>query len=112
MHSDWENLLVLDGVTMVVDDKLGFWVKFVVRHGRSTSSAPHGMSYSLTLHNRSGQRILGFDNAHQVGHPGPSDHWHRNAGDPGRRYVFETPNKLLSDFWREVDRVVKEHGDG
>jgi len=25
---------------------------------------PHGVKYSLTLHNRSNKRVIGFDNAH------------------------------------------------
>jgi len=27
---------------------------------------PHGLHYSLTLHNEDSERVLGFDNAHAV----------------------------------------------
>lgn len=101
-------LLSLDGVTMVIDERLGFWVKFVARPVPKNAVNPHGVNYSLTLHDRRGSRVLGFDNAHRIGKQGPFDHWHRSSNDPGRRYAFESPEKLLADFWQEVDRVLKE----
>ena len=110
-NSGWEDLLNLNGITFVIDEHLGLWVKFVVRHVPSTSEIPHGIGYSLTLHNRVGKRLLGFDNSHAVGKRNEFDHWHRHEADPGRIYTFETPNQLLADFWREVDRVIKEIHD-
>lgn len=110
-ETGWDWLLSLDGVTMIVDERLGFWVKFVAREVASNESIPHGVSYSLTLHDRRGSRMLGFDNAHRVGKQAQFDHWHRAQADLGRRYVFESPEKLLADFWREVDRVLKESDD-
>ena len=50
----WDCLLNLDGVTMVIDERLGFWVKFVAREVQKTDAIPHGVSYSLTLHDRRG----------------------------------------------------------
>jgi len=96
---------------MVVDEKLGFWVKFVARQESRADEVPHGIRYSLTLHNRSGQRVLGFDNAHPFGAQRARDHWHRSVDDSGRRYRFKSPEQLLADFWREVDRILKEHDD-
>jgi len=58
------------------------------------------------LHDRHGSRVLGFDNAHRIGKQGQFDHWHRSSDDLGRRYAFESPEKLLADFWQEVDRVL------
>lgn len=107
----WSYLLSLDGITMVVDEQLGFWVKFVAREVPSNEAVPHGVSYSLTLHDRRGSRKLGFDNAHRVGKHGQFDHWHRTQTDPGRKYAFDSPEKLLTDFWQEVDRVLKEAHD-
>jgi len=98
-------------VTMVVDERLGFWVKFVSRKVPSSEVIPHGVTYSLTLHDRRGNRMLGFDNAHRVGKQGPFDHWHRAQVDPGRKYSLASPEMLLVDFWREVDRVLKESND-
>jgi hypothetical protein len=111
-EAGWDYLLSLDGVTMVVDERLGFWVKFIARTVPGSEAVPHGANYSLTLHDRRGNRVLGFDNAHRVGKQGQFDHWHRTTVDPGRQYAFESPEKLLADFWREVDRVLKEPNDG
>jgi len=110
-ETGWDCLLSLDGVTMVVDERLGFWVKFVAREVPNSDAIPHGVSYSLTLHDRRGSRVLGFDNAHRVGKQGQFDHWHRSSTDLGRRYTFESPEKLLADFWQEVDRLLKESSD-
>jgi len=110
-ETGWDYLLSLDGVTMVVDERLGFWVKFVSRKVPSSEVIPHGVTYSLTLHDRRGNRMLGFDNAHRVGKQGPFDHWHRAQVDPGRKYSLASPEMLLVDFWREVDRVLKESND-
>ncbi len=112
METDWDQLLNLDGATLVVDERLGYWVKFSLRKTGISEAAPHGVSYSLTLHHRSGKRVLGFDNAHRVQKGKTYDHWHRDVDDAGRKYEFESPQKLLADFWRQVDRVLKEHDDG
>ena len=45
-----DTLLDLDGTVLVIDEKGGYWVKFEVRRVDVTSSPPHGLSYSLTLH--------------------------------------------------------------
>lgn len=61
-----ENLLELDGVRFVIDEKLGLWVKFEVRKVQIHKHRPHGIKYSLTLHDRYNNRLLGFDNAHSI----------------------------------------------
>jgi len=64
------------------------------RHGGSLTSqhAHHGIRCSLTLHDRYGARVLGYDNAHAVRPPKkikfagqrlPYDHRHRTASDKG-----------------------------
>jgi hypothetical protein len=64
-----------------------------------------------------GTRVLGYDNAHAVRPPKkfkfagrrlPYDHRHRTSGDKGVPYEFESPQRLLEDFFAEVDRVIKE----
>jgi hypothetical protein len=110
-ETGWDHLLGLNGITLVVDDRLGYWVKIVVLQVPHSEKIPHGVSYSMTLHDRAGNRVLGFDNAHTVAKGKPADHWHRNAIDAGRRYEFDSPEKLLSDFWLQVDRVLKENND-
>jgi len=106
-------LLDLHGEVLVIDER-GHVVKFVVRLTEVTEARPHGLSYSLTLHDRKGRRLLGFDNAHAVEHPGGRyveqprvyDHLHRGPHDEGRPYVFVSPGALIEDFWTEVDRIL------
>jgi hypothetical protein len=38
----------------------------------------------------------------------PYDHRHRTASDKGVPYAFESAQRLLEDFFAEVDRVIKE----
>jgi hypothetical protein len=61
---------------------------------------PHGIRYSLTLHDQSGVRILGYDNAHSIklhsrfkyaGQILPYDHKHRHISDTGSRLSFVPP---------------------
>ncbi len=59
-----DTLLLLDGETFVVEKN--FWVKFEVKRVSSLAEKPHGLDYSLTLHDGHGERLLGFDNAHPI----------------------------------------------
>lgn len=110
-----DTLLDLHGETLFVDDQ-GHWVKFVVVRTEVTPARPHGLSYSLTLHAPDGARLAGFDNAHPVGERrGPGgrrrmerDHRHRLR--TVRPYEYVDAAKLLEDFWREVDKILKERG--
>ena len=102
-------LLDLDGLTLVVDPEGGHWVRFAVTRVPATAGKPHGLDYSLTLHGRSGERLVGFDNAHPVGKQkrgDPQDHRHRIR--TVRAYEFRDAATLLADFWAEVDAVLKE----
>lgn len=104
-------LLDLDGLTFVVDPAGGHWVRFVVTRVPVTPEKPHGLDYSLTLHGPSGERLVGFDNAHPVRKqlPGqPQDHRHRIR--TLRPYAYKDAAALLTDFWAEVDSVLKEKG--
>lgn len=38
----------------------------------------------------------------------PYDHRHRTSSDKGVPYAFESAQRLLEDFFAEVDRVIKE----
>ena len=106
-------LLELHGQVLVIDDE-GHVVRFVVRGIEPSAARPHGLSYSLTLHDRTGRRLLGFDNAHSVRRPGGRfveqprvhDHLHRGPGDEGRPYPFVDAGKLVEDFWYEVNRLL------
>jgi len=111
-----EFLLAFDGRVHWFES--GHWIKFEIRRVSPSSRRPHGLSYAFTLHDPGGKRLLGFDNAHAVGGPGAqiksrpaaSDHWHRTADDRGRPYAYKDADTLLADFFREVGRVLAEHG--
>jgi hypothetical protein len=51
-------LLDLDGQVLVVDPDGKHWVKFSVKRVDPTRDRPHGLSYSLTLHTESGERLV------------------------------------------------------
>ena len=112
-----EYLLGLDGNIEVQNDA-GYWVKMEVSSVDVTAERPHGIRYSLTLHAPDSTRLIGFDNAHSVKPTGsrfkhagkrfPYDHRHRHALDEGVLYEFDTAYQLVSDFYAEVDRVLKE----
>ena len=76
---------------------------------------PHGIRYSLSLHEPHGRRILGYDNAHAVRPPKKFkyagriltfDHTHRQASDKGVPYEFTNAQQLLEDFFADVDRIL------
>ncbi len=106
-----DTLLDLDGLTLIVDPEGGHWVRFVVTRVPPTQEKPRGLDYSLTLHGRDGERLVGFDNAHPVGKQRrgeTQDHRHRIRAV--RPYEYSDAATLLSDFWTEVDAVLKERG--
>lgn len=57
-----ETLLDLNGIVYRLSK--GYWVKFEAYLVSQTAQIPHGVSYSITLHDRNNTRVLGFDNAH------------------------------------------------
>lgn len=42
----------------------GYWVKFESWRIEPNIQVPHGIRYSVTLHDRHNRRVLGFDNSH------------------------------------------------
>lgn len=96
----------------------GYWLKFEIVRVAVTVERPHGLSYSLTLHSPEGARLIGFDNAHDVPPRGSrfkrrgkaTDHWHRTKKDSGRPYAFRNTQRLLDDFFDEVESALRERG--
>ena len=96
----------------------GYWLKFEAKRIEPTPERPHGLRYSLTMHDPAGNRLIGFDNAHGVPPLGSRfqkpdveyDHWHRTGNDEGRPYKFTTIIQMVDDFDAEVDRVLIERG--
>lgn len=108
-------LLDYDGVRLELGD--GYWVKIEARLVDVSRAVPHGIRYSLTLHELDGKRILGYDNAHAIkppkkakspGHGRAFDHKHRHISDHGLPYVFTSVEQLVDDFWVDVNRVLRE----
>jgi hypothetical protein len=106
-------LLDLDGEVYWLSSS--YYVKFSVKKVEPTKHIPHGISNSLTLHDRLSRRIVGFDNAHvpkskkrkRVKYSGrivAYDHVHKH--DKITPYDFESPAQLLNDFWNLVDEVL------
>lgn len=109
-----DTLLYLDGESFVVEADGACWVKFVVKRVPVTPEKPHGLDYSLTLHDSTGKRLLGFDNAHAVQEgSGPGartriEHDHKHKGKRVRFYNYSDAATLLEDFWKEVDLILDE----
>lgn len=108
---------ILDPHDQIIDQGDGYWVKLEAWVVPVSKDIPHGVRYALTLHEPYGKRILGYDNAHAVKPPKkfkyagtklPYDHKHRHVSDKGVPYEFKDAHQLLSDFFVEVDRVLKE----
>lgn len=107
---------LLDLHGQIIDQEDGYWLKIEAWEVVPTKDIPHAIRYSLTLHAPSGKRILGYDNAHAVKEKGkkysgqrlPFDHMHRYVADKGVPYEFKDAHQLLSDFFTEVDLVLKE----
>jgi len=111
-----DTLLELDGQIMVVDSTGKHWVKFIVKKVDPSPERPHGLSYSLTLHDETGARLVGFDNAHPVsagsgpGKRTPKQHDHKHRVRTVKPYEYTDAVSLVTDFWTEVDKVLKEKG--
>lgn len=109
-----QNLLDLDGIKYVIDYELKLWVKFEAKRVKKTQFRPQGIKYSLSLHDQFNDRLMGFDNAHsiecvekQMASPiRVVDHWHQNYKDSGKPYYYVNAEKLLIDFWVEVNNIV------
>lgn len=109
-------LLDLDGLNFAYDG--GYWIKYAVKAVAKSPERPHGIRYSLTLHDHRGNRVFGIDNAHlprTSNRPGgkrvrsaAADHMHRD----GRvhRYEFVDAETLLADFDKGVIAALRKRG--
>lgn len=109
-----ETLLLLDGE--IYDQGNGYWIKINAWRVKPSEHVPHGVRYALTLHDRYGKRMMGYDNAHAVklagrhrfaGRRHAYDHRHRHVRDKGVAYEFTSPQQLLEDFFDEVDQILE-----
>ena len=104
-----EVLLSLDGFEFQFGS--GYRVKIEAQRVAATRGRPHGIKYSLTLHDPAGRRIYGLDNAHGTRRRRPEfDHRHVYGGGRLVPYAYRGPAELLENFYREVERILAERG--
>ncbi len=110
--SDLENLLNLNGETFPMDN--GYWVKFEVWRVEVSKSVPHGIRYSLTLHDKHNHRVIGYDNAHSFrskkkygAKRETYDHIHKQMDIVP--YEFESASQLLEDFWKSAEYYMENN---
>jgi hypothetical protein len=106
-----DTLLDLNGEIFPLDN--GYWTKFEAYRVTSTPQTPHGIKYSLTLHDRNNTRVLGFDNAH-IFKPKKNKYrarkitWdHKHKIEKIHPYEFESASQLIEDFWEDVEEILK-----
>jgi len=94
----------------------GYWYRVEARLVNADVHLPHGIRYTLTLHDYHGIRIFGMDNKHRPkskrkGYHGrivEYDHIHNNEKDKGTPYTFINAEKLLIDFRNQVDCILSD----
>ena len=100
-------LLDLHGQVLVLED--GCWIKFEVRQVAVSNVRPHGIKYSLTLHDPNNERIVGYDNAHAVDKKRWTEGYdHRHFGDIVKPYSYHDAVSLLESFWADVERMLAQ----
>ncbi len=110
--------LDFDGWEYVRED--GYSVRFSVRACDATVERPHGIRYSLTLHDKYGQKVFGMDNAHAAkpirkaiaGREQPFDHLHRSAKDKGTPYTLASAEDLITIFYNEISKIPSDSNTG
>ena len=107
-----ENLLNLNGETFPMDND--YWVKFEAIRVNASVKIPHGVRYSLTLHNRHNQRVIGYDNAHSFkskkkygAKKETYDHIHKKMDTVA--YEFESASQLMEDFWKSAEHYMENN---
>jgi predicted AlkP superfamily pyrophosphatase or phosphodiesterase len=92
----------------------GYWVKFEVKTTKTTPNIPHGIKYSLTLHDKNNKRILGYDNAHSYKPKNKKFACNKETWDHLHKkmeifpYEFETADQLIVDFWNSVNKQLEQ----
>jgi Family of unknown function (DUF6516) len=103
-----EMLLGLDGYEF--EFARGYRVCFRAERVEPTKGRPLGVKYSLTLHDPAGRRIYGIDNAHGLRRRPVFDHRHGHGARRMVPYAYQGPVQLVDDFYREIERILRERG--
>jgi len=107
-----ENLLNLHGEVFPMDN--GYWVKFEAYLVEASTSIPHGVKYSLTLHDKRNNRVIGYDNAHSFksskkygAKKETYDHIHKQMNIIS--YELESASQLIEDFWTSAEFYMENN---
>ncbi|MHB8253920.1 MAG: toxin-antitoxin system TumE family protein [Acidiferrobacter sp.] len=108
---------LLDLGGQIIDQEGDYLVKIEAWRADSSPAIPHGIRYSLTLHNACGTRVMEFDNAHAVRRPRQDryagrimtyDHQHHHTANKGVPYEPQDAYQLMKDCFAEVDKTIQE----
>ena len=113
-NTDLDTLLALNNTEY--HEENGYWYKIEARKVAVTTERPHGIRYSLTLHDNHNQRIFGIDNAHAPPKQKKKysaqvieyDHLHNDKNDKGTAYHFESADNLISYFFKRINKILNE----
>ena len=105
MREDHGIANLLDLHDQIIDQDGGYWVKIEAWEVQVSEAVPHGVRYSLTLHNPRGLRILGYDNAHGF------HHRHYMGKIEAVAFVsFELTSKLFTSEWIKIASSLNAKG--
>ena len=69
---------------------------------------PNGVKYAITLHDRTGKRLLGYDNAHGYIKHRKIEWDHKHIKERVVAYHYENAAKLLEDFYTDVENCLEK----
>lgn len=109
-----DTLLSMDGYKYVYPNL--YWWKIKAYKLEPSKERPHGIRYTLTFHDNKGTRIFGMDNKHippnrRKGFHGRTveyDHTHEDKNDKGTAYTFINAEKLMTEFFERIDKILAE----
>ena len=117
--NDWAIEWMLSINNQRVGLESGYWWTVRAWKVEPHEGQPHGLFYSITLHDEMSCRVLGFDNAHPVDvatgparksrRPKTWDHKHMR-GNRSVPYVFISPAQLVEDFFDAMNDYLTERG--
>jgi hypothetical protein len=79
----------------------GSVISIVIWIAESTEERPHGFKYRLNFSGSDGATLVRYDNER-----GKGDHKH--IGVNQTKYKFKDIDKLLEDFWHDVDDILEQ----
>jgi hypothetical protein len=107
-----DTLLELDGEIYVINNEL--WASIEARRVEPNEHIPHDVRYCLNLHDKYNNRLLGYDNAHELKLPrrrkysGRVITWdHKHKQDKVLHYEYQSASQMLEDFWKDVKAIIK-----